>query len=423
MKSQRIFLLCIALIFLAEIAGLLAFAARTPEASQDTVAVNEAVQELTADWDHLESHEKHGALDYVALDADGTVLYRTQEGLSESINAAVAHRDTILDIKKDGVLVGKAIIFHSEAGAAAKRTQTLLALLAAALLSQAVVCILYLLYLRHAILQPFQKLKGFAQRMAGGNLDVPLEMDRQNIFGAFTESFDLMRSELKKARQAEAEAEASKKELIAKLSHDIRTPVASIRAASEVGAALSNDSKITENYMQIIRKTDQINALVGNLFTAALEELRQLTVSPVSLPSTELQAMLTNSDYRNLAELSPVPECFIEADPLRLQQVFDNIFSNAYKYAGTKMRVDLRKTKSFLEIAVQDFGDGVPAKELPMLKEKFRRGSNAANKDGAGLGLYLSDYFMKEMGGDLLLENGTPGLRATVCVRLSGSLS
>lgn len=307
MKSQRIFLLCIALIFLAEIAGLLAFAARTPEASQDTVAVNEAVQELTADWDHLESHEKHGALDYVALDADGTVLYRTQEGLSESINAAVAHRDTILDIKKDGVLVGKAIIFHSEAGAAAKRTQTLLALLAAALLSQAVVCILYLLYLRHTILQPFQKLKGFAQRMAGGNLDVPLEMDRQNIFGAFTESFDLMRSELKKARQAEAEAEASKKELIAKLSHDIRTPVASIRAASEVGAALSNDPKITENYMQIIRKTDQINALVGNLFTAALEELRQLTVSPVSLPSTELQAMLTNSDYRNLAELSPRP--------------------------------------------------------------------------------------------------------------------
>lgn len=423
MKSQRIFLFCIALLCLAELAGLLSYAARSSETPQDTVAVNEVVQSLTADWERLETHQRHGTFDYVALDADGTVLYRTREGLSESLNAAVAHRDTILDIEKDGVRVGKVILFNPEADAAAKRTRTMLSVFAAALLLQTAVCIVYLLYLRRTIIKPFHKLKGFAERVAGGNLEVPLEMDRQNIFGAFTESFDLMRSELKKARQAEAEAEASKKELIAKLSHDIRTPVASIKAASEVGAALSADPKLTENYLQIIRKTDQINALVGNLFTAALEELKQLTVSPISLSSAEIKAMLTNSDYRNLAELSPIPECFIDADPLRLQQVLDNIFSNAYKYAGTKMRVSVRMAKGFLEITVEDFGEGVPAEELPLLKEKFRRGSNAANKDGAGLGLYLSDYFMKEMGGDLLLENGTPGLRVTVYVKLSGSLS
>ena len=58
----------------------------------------------------------------------------------------------------------------------------------------------------HTIIKPFCKLKSFAQRVAGGNLDIPLAMDRQNLFGSFTESFDLMRTELKKARIAEAEA-------------------------------------------------------------------------------------------------------------------------------------------------------------------------------------------------------------------------
>lgn len=421
--KQRVFLCCIVLTFFLEIAGLLFYAAAAPENTQDAVAVNEAVQSVTADWECLETHRKHGSLDYVVLRADGTVLYRTREGLSESLNAAVSHRDTILDIEKEGTAVGKIIIDNPVTSALAAQRRTILAIPMVALLAQAVICIAYLLYLNRAIIKPFQKLRGFAERVAGGNLDVPLEMDRQNIFGAFTESFDLMRTELKKARQAEAEAEASKKELVAKLSHDIKTPVASIKAASEVGAALSDNPKITENYTQIIRKTDQINTLVSNLFSATLEELKQLTVSPVSLASTEIKTMLENSDYRNFAEISPIPECLIEADSLRLQQVFDNLFANSYKYAGTKIRVFARKTEGFLEIAVEDRGEGVPAEELPLLKEKFRRGSNAGEKDGAGLGLYISDYFMKEMGGSLTLENTAPGLRATVCVKLSGAIS
>jgi signal transduction histidine kinase len=62
----------------------------------------------------------------------------------------------------------------------------------------------------------------------------------------------------------------------------------------------------------------------------------------------------------------------------------------------------------------------VDEEELPLLKEKFRRGSNAGNREGAGLGLYISDYFMREMGGELLVENGEEGLRVTVVIRQSG---
>ena len=80
----------------------------------------------------------------------------------------------------------------------------------------------------------------------------------------------------------------------------------------------------------------------------------------------------------------------------------------------------MRRESRFLAVAIEDCGGGVDAEELPLLKEKFRRGSNARNREGAGLGLYISDYFMREMGGELLVENGEDGLRVTVVICQSG---
>ena len=75
-----------------------------------------------------------------------------------------------------------------------------------------------------------------------------------------------------------------------------------------------------------------------------------------------------------------------------------------------------------LSVSLEDSGGGVPPEELPFLKEKFRRGSNREGVEGAGLGLFISDYFMKEMKGALSVENGKEGLRVTVRILLSGGI-
>ena len=265
-------------------------------------------------------------------------------------------------------------------------------------------------------------MKGFAERIAEGNFDIPLEMDRKNLFGAFTESFDIMRSELKKARMAEAQANASKNELVARLSHDIKTPVASIKAASEVGAALADNEKTKNNYLQIILKADQINTLITNLFSAALEELQQLSAAPEDVDSKELVTILENSNYLHLAKIPDIPDCILYTDKLRLQQVFDNLFTNSHKYAGTEINVSISQDSRFLTASIQDHGGGVSQEDLPRLKERFWRGSNTKNVEGAGLGLYISDYLMKEMKGGLTMENGKNGLKATVKIPLSGTI-
>ncbi len=421
MKSKLSALVFIFIIVtIAEIIALVVFALQTPDIMQDVVAVNEVKQSVTKDFNALEQHKNTTALDYVVLNSDGNLLYKTKSGLSESINAAIAHRDTVLDIIIDGGIVGKVIVYNDGALTLQSQKQTAIIALSAAIAVNCFICIWYAVYIHISVISPFQKLKGFAERVAGGNLDIPLEMDKRNLFGAFTESFDIMRAELKKARLAEAQANKSKKELVAKLSHDIKTPVASIKAVSEVGLATVKGTKDRENYKRIIGKADQINTLVTNLFTATLEELQQLTVSPANMESKQIKTMLENADYLHRADIPPIPECLVYADGLRLQQVFDNIFANSYKYAKTAITVRAEKADNHIVISIEDYGGGVPTEELPILKEKFKRGSNAKNTEGAGLGLYISDYFMKEMQGELNIENGEHGLKVTVALALSG---
>ncbi len=421
MKRQA-FLIGALIVLIAEIITLTVFAVQTPDFSQDTVAVNEVMQSVTADFNALEQHKNITDLDYVVLDENSNLVYKTKSGLSESVNAAISHRDTILDITINDSVVGKVIIYNDGAQTLQSQKQTAIIVLSVAIAVQGGIFIGYAVYMNFTIIRPFRKLKDFAERVACGNLDIPLEMDRQNLFGTFTESFDIMRSELKKARIAEAQAQQSKNELVAKLSHDIKTPVASIKAVSEVGLAVTDNEKDKANYTQIIGKADQINTLVTNLFTATLEELQQLTVTPTSIDSKQVITMLENADYMHRAAVPDMPECLVYADRLRLQQVLDNIFANSYKYAKTDIIVTAQKADNYIVIGIEDYGGGVLPEELPVLKEKFKRGSNARNTEGAGLGLYISDYFMREMQGELNIENGEHGLKVTVVLALSGKI-
>lgn len=418
--KRKVFLIGTMTVLLLEMTAVLVFAAAEPEHSQNAVTVNEVVQAVRADWEDMAGHKGVSGLAYVVIDPEENVLFRTGTGLSESVNEAVIHRDTILDICVGNAVVGKVIIRNEGAEVLQEEKLRTAAVFSAAVLLQCCICAGYMAYLHRTVTRPFRRLKDFAERVAGGNLDVPLEMDRQNIFGVFTESFDIMRSELKKARIAEAQANSDKKELVAKLSHDIRTPVASIRAAAEVGLALSETQKQRENYQGIIGKADQINALVTNLFTATLEELSRLSVAPDDMDSRELKGMLENADYFHRADIPDFPECLVCVDKLRLQQVFDNIFANSYKYADTDISVTYEKDARFLYISVEDRGGGVREEELPLLKEKYKRGSNTENIEGAGLGLYISDFFLKEMNGELVTENGQQGLKVTMSIPLSG---
>ena len=271
------------------------------------------------------------------------------------------------------------------------------------------VSVWYFIYLRKRVIEPFGKLKGFAEKVASGDLDTPLEMDRENVFGAFTESFDIMREELKAARMREEAAVRSRKELIAELSHDIKTPVASIRAMVEFLELTAENEMQKETLSAIDSKAERIDKLISNLFHAALEELEQLEVHTEELSSAVLAEIIAESDHLHKIGTADIKECVLLADRLRLEQIVGNIIANSYKYADTEITVSSRFEDHCLVTEFSDSGGGVPDAEIDLITEKFRRGTNAAGKDGAGIGLYISKNLTEKMGGALVCRNNGKG--------------
>lgn len=391
----------------------------------DSVAVNDIVKNCEANWDNILNSDVSGLkifdrkLDYSVVNNDFKLLYSTSKDVSVTVNDAIKHRDTVVDIISNGNTVGKVIIYNDSDKQLKSVKSYLIIGTAVIFLLLFLVFIGYITYLRKALVQPFNKLKSFAQSIAGGNLDVPLAMDRNNLFGAFTESFDIMREELAKSRENERKANQSKKELVAQLSHDIKTPVASIKAISELMQVKTMDEKENNQLETIGEKADQIDLLINNMFHATLEELQELKVNPREEESTQIPDLILKADYRKLANLKGIPDCIVIFDKLRLQQVFDNIISNSYKYAATPIDITAKIEQRNLIINFRDYGRGVLEEELLLLYSKYYRGTNAKNKSGSGLGLYISKYFMQQMNGDIYCNNLPDGFAVTIELRIS----
>ena len=270
--------------------------------------------------------------------------------------------------------------------------------------------ILFLVW--YFFVRPFNDLKVFAEHVSKGNLDLPLKMRKHNYFGAFTESFDRMREELKKASEREIEASRSKKELVAELSHDIKTPVATIQATCEVMEVKykDKDPDILEKVEVIKAKASSVDRLIDNMFKATLDELEELKVEQTEESSKVLADIISELRFYGTVETkNEVPECLVYADRLRLEQVIDNIAGNSFKYAGTPLEIEFSDDAENLHVLFMDRGPGVPEEEISLLTSKFYRGSLAAGKDGSGLGLYLAAVFMERMGGGLEVRNRDGG--------------
>jgi len=410
------FIILLVLTFIAEALACYLMLSKIKDIKTDPVKVNECMYSISENYGDTSKYNTQ--LDYVVIDNDGKLVYKTRDGLSESVNEAIKTRGLIIDLTVDGEVKGKVIFDYNIGVQLAEFKQNIVIVFIIIGVLQIVIIVSWYIYIKRSMITPFTKLSDFAARVAEGNLDMPLQMDKGHVFGAFTESFDLMRSELKKARIAEKKANDEKKEVIAKLSHDIKTPVASIKSTSEVGMAITKEERAKKMFGVIDAKTDQIKSLVDNLFTSSVQDITEIEVNPGMQPSDVISGLIRNADYLSRADAFTIPECNVYFDKLRLQQVFDNIFMNSYKYADTVMHVNAEIAGDYLVIRISDEGSGVKEEELPLLKEKFKRGSNASDKDGAGLGLYLTDYFMEKMDGQLGLKNLDKGFEVSVYIRI-----
>ena len=371
-----------------------------------------------ADSGNVMTYSRYG-FDYEVMDSDGRIIQRSKRGLAEDLGRATTERYTIRDIERDGEFLGRLLI---ENDFDSLRSDAYLSYRAAYIIAvaiQSIIIMAFLAWTYFSIVKPFEDLREFATDVAGGNLEKPLKMDRGNLFGAFTESFDIMRSELNDARQKEYEAQRSKIELVAQLSHDIKTPVASIKAMGEVLGARSEDEKTKERLTSIVSKADQIDVMVSDLFATTLTDLNMLEAENTEQESSILNGIIRDADHMDLVISEGISECIIMCDRLRTTQVINNIISNSYKYAETAIYVSSHIDEDSLVVSFTDRGGGVSEDDLPMITKRFRRGENSKGKPGAGLGLAIASELMEKMGGDLEISNADGGFRVTLYFRIA----
>lgn len=334
-----------------------------------------------------------------------SIIYCDDEDYLFSLTKAMNENAIVTDLTKDGKLAGK-LLFSSELRPDEKIQKRLITIISFVFGIIILLIVSIYLYIHFYILKPFVSMKSFARKVAAGDLDFPIYMKKKNYFGAFTESFDLMRDELKRAKQGEYEANKSKKELVASLSHDVKTPISTIKAICEVLEIKLKDNENIDKIRTISSKADTVNQLISNMFDSTLEDLQVLRVNATEENSNIIGTILAElNTYERIKFTNEIPQCLIYCDSLRTTQVFDNIIGNAYKYSEGDIFVSYELDKNSLKVTIKDLGKGVSEEELPLLFEKFYRGKNTDKKSGSGLGLYLAKQFMEGMRGSIEAYN------------------
>lgn len=408
MRTMAIFYTAVILLF-----GVLSFFTINKISAEqlDMVEVNNSFKQIEAILDDSSRENWKEISEELENQYECTILFYDDSNYQSRLLECLKKGDVVLDYEHDGKLLAK-ISFVNTTINFEEQKEALMRIVLVAISAIWFLGMVLFVYFYMGYVRPFHKLKNFAGEVARGNLDMPLSMTKSNYFGVFTESFDIMREELRRAKENEYKANVSKKELVAELSHDIKTPIATIKAACEVIEVKSAKSEgiggleLHDKVQLIEKKADVVEQLINNMFHATLEELEVLKVEPQEELSTCIDEMFKELQvYGNIHIENQIPHCLLWMDKLRMVQVIDNIVNNAMKYAKTDVHISYSQRDNGILIRIKDDGPGVPEEDLAKVSEKFYRGSNVAGENGSGLGLYLTKMFMEKMEGQMNCYN------------------
>ncbi|MCH5263083.1 MAG: HAMP domain-containing histidine kinase [Lachnospiraceae bacterium] len=283
----------------------------------------------------------------------------------------------------------------------------------AALGVMAILLIVVMLYIKFAILAPFERLSDIPYELSKSNLTAPITETKNRFFGKFLWGIDILRENIEQQKQRELEMQKEKKTLLLSLSHDIKTPLSAIKLYS---AALSKNlysdtekqRKIAEN---INEKADEIEGYVSQIITASREDFLSLEVNMGEFYLSELIEKITGYYREKLALIKTdfiigeYKNCLLLGDLNRSVEVLQNVIENSLKYGdGRRVELIFPEDDECAQIAIINGGCTLGKDDLPHIFESFWRGANAKNLRGSGLGLYICRQLMCRMNGEIFAK-------------------
>ena len=269
------------------------------------------------------------------------------------------------------------------------------------------------------IMVPVNKLQDSAERVKQGDLSENIHYSGKDEFSQVCDSFNEIQEHLRDNINKNIIHEQRQREMIAGISHDLRTPLTSIKSyVKGLKDGVAQTEKKRQSYLDIIYlKTGEMEFLIENLFQFAKLETGSV---PFHFQRICLNQYLTtyldthNDDYKmrgvSLIFHDTPQKLTSKVDQNQMNKVFENIMENSIKYAADNqvtITVTLQASNESAIICVKDNGSGVPVEYLPKLFESFYRVDNARSNStgGSGLGLSIAKYVIEKHNGKIYAEN------------------
>ncbi len=273
-------------------------------------------------------------------------------------------------------------------------------------------------FLIRSVVVPMRQIKDVAQKIAEGELDVRVSIERQDEIGDLCDAINHMASELESSKNTQ-------NEFISSVSHELRTPLTAIRGWGETLQAEPTDMMLTQRGLDVIlSETERLSGMVEELLDFSRLQSGRFAIAKSRMDILaelgEVVLMYTaKARQEHITVVYDEPEHLpmVFGDPNRLRQVFINILDNAVKYSksGTTVTVTAREEGDFIAITVEDMGIGIPKKDLPYVKQKFYQAD--VTRRGSGIGLAVANEIVSAHDGTLTIDS-TEGIGTTVTITL-----
>ncbi|MCR4691726.1 MAG: HAMP domain-containing histidine kinase [Lachnospiraceae bacterium] len=265
-------------------------------------------------------------------------------------------------------------------------------------------------------MQPISELGIAMENIAEGNLDYTIENEYTAEMGELFKNYEMMRNRLKESTEESLENERRNKELVSNISHDLKTPITSIKGYVEgiMDGVADTPEKMDKYIKTIYNKSNELASLINELVLYSNIEqnmipynFRNVVVGEFFLDCVEeigLEMESKNIDFRYACMAEPGTA--IMADPEQLRRVISNIISNSIKYSrgkGDEIDIRIYSEGDAVIVEIEDNGKGIGQKELPHIFERFYRTDASRNSatGGSGIGLSIVKKVIEDHGGKI----------------------
>lgn len=280
-------------------------------------------------------------------------------------------------------------------------------------------CIL-IIWLYRGIIHPLNILKHATREMKEGNLNYSIHMHTYDEIGELCNDFEEMRIHLKELIEVKMQYEANSRELLSNISHDLKTPLTTIKGYAEgiIDGVADTPEKLDRYIKTIYHKANDMTALVDELSMYAKIDNNALPYNFRVINVTDffhdcIDELTFEMEVKNIAlthQIEVQESCKVIIDIEQMKRVLHNIINNSEKYMDKEygaIQVRVKELEEFVQVEIEDNGAGIDQKDLPQIFERFYRAdrSRCSQRGGSGLGLAIVQKIIEEHGGSIWADS------------------